>query len=292
MMRGARPLHRMGEWQDVQKPPFSMEVCRLSRKRARRDGLTRARAGRGIGRAGACHNVINTGCAPLRLYTIYAPPEHRDGVVHKTKEMPSATMATTIGTARQPTTARRTRATLDRLWEGVKAIAMDVGLEAARLAERRRTYYERLAAHRNSPPAASDRQKRLKGCLQNEQDFFISVDRGVIAIAIVTAIILVVNQLARTRRASLLHRTIREAINSNSPLAPTLIEKLDEKPTYKGDARTGLVLLAVAVALILFGLIQESAHVRAFIAVAMFPAAVGAVLFGRACYAARKGLDS
>ena len=36
--------------------------------------------------AGARHNVINTGSAPLRLYTIYGPPEHRDGVVHKDKE--------------------------------------------------------------------------------------------------------------------------------------------------------------------------------------------------------------
>jgi mannose-6-phosphate isomerase-like protein (cupin superfamily) len=36
--------------------------------------------------AGARHNVVNTGSEPLRLYTIYAPPEHRDGVVHETKE--------------------------------------------------------------------------------------------------------------------------------------------------------------------------------------------------------------
>lgn len=36
--------------------------------------------------AGARHNVVNDGAAPLRLYTIYAPPEHRDGVVHKTRE--------------------------------------------------------------------------------------------------------------------------------------------------------------------------------------------------------------
>ena len=32
--------------------------------------------------AGARHNVINEGSAPLRLYTLYAPPHHRDGVVH------------------------------------------------------------------------------------------------------------------------------------------------------------------------------------------------------------------
>ena len=35
--------------------------------------------------AGARHNVRNTGSQPLRLYTIYAPPEHKDGVVQATK---------------------------------------------------------------------------------------------------------------------------------------------------------------------------------------------------------------
>lgn len=35
--------------------------------------------------AGARHNVINTGDQPLALYTLYGPPEHRDGVVHRTK---------------------------------------------------------------------------------------------------------------------------------------------------------------------------------------------------------------
>jgi mannose-6-phosphate isomerase-like protein (cupin superfamily) len=35
--------------------------------------------------AGARHNVINTGGEPLRLYTLYAPPQHRDGTVHVTK---------------------------------------------------------------------------------------------------------------------------------------------------------------------------------------------------------------
>ena len=35
--------------------------------------------------AGARHNVVNTGKSPLKLYTLYGPPEHRDGVVHHTK---------------------------------------------------------------------------------------------------------------------------------------------------------------------------------------------------------------
>lgn len=35
--------------------------------------------------AGARHNVINTGEKPLKLYTLYGPPEHRDGTRHPTK---------------------------------------------------------------------------------------------------------------------------------------------------------------------------------------------------------------
>ena len=35
--------------------------------------------------AGARHNVVNNGDAPLRLYTLYGPPEHKDGTVHKDK---------------------------------------------------------------------------------------------------------------------------------------------------------------------------------------------------------------
>lgn len=36
--------------------------------------------------AGANHNIINTGSVPLKLYTLYAPPNHRDGVVHRTRD--------------------------------------------------------------------------------------------------------------------------------------------------------------------------------------------------------------
>lgn len=36
--------------------------------------------------AGARHNIINTGSGPLKVYTMYAPPNHRDGVVHATRE--------------------------------------------------------------------------------------------------------------------------------------------------------------------------------------------------------------
>jgi mannose-6-phosphate isomerase-like protein (cupin superfamily) len=35
--------------------------------------------------AGARHNFINTGSVPLRLVTVYAPPEHPPGTLHQTK---------------------------------------------------------------------------------------------------------------------------------------------------------------------------------------------------------------
>ncbi|MEY3784607.1 MAG: hypothetical protein RLZZ230_929 [Candidatus Parcubacteria bacterium] len=35
--------------------------------------------------SGVKHNVINTGAVPLKLYTVYSPAEHKDGLVEPTK---------------------------------------------------------------------------------------------------------------------------------------------------------------------------------------------------------------
>jgi mannose-6-phosphate isomerase-like protein (cupin superfamily) len=35
--------------------------------------------------AGVWHNVVNTGDQDLKLYSIYSPPEHPEGTVHRTK---------------------------------------------------------------------------------------------------------------------------------------------------------------------------------------------------------------
>jgi mannose-6-phosphate isomerase-like protein (cupin superfamily) len=41
--------------------------------------------------AGASHNIINTSSTnALKLYTVYAPPNHLDGTVHKTKAQAEA----------------------------------------------------------------------------------------------------------------------------------------------------------------------------------------------------------
>ncbi|MDQ3896659.1 MAG: cupin domain-containing protein [Actinomycetota bacterium] len=40
---------------------------------------------------GVWHNVINTGSGDLKLYSLYAPPEHPPGTVHRTKAEAGAT---------------------------------------------------------------------------------------------------------------------------------------------------------------------------------------------------------
>lgn len=35
--------------------------------------------------AGAKHNIINSGTEALKLYTLYSPPNHKDGAIHPTK---------------------------------------------------------------------------------------------------------------------------------------------------------------------------------------------------------------
>ncbi len=37
--------------------------------------------------AGTQHNIINTSSVnPIKLYTVYSPPHHKDGTIHKTKQ--------------------------------------------------------------------------------------------------------------------------------------------------------------------------------------------------------------
>lgn len=47
--------------------------------------------------AGVWHNVVNAGDADLKLYSLYAPPEHPDGTVHVTKAEADAAEAEAHG---------------------------------------------------------------------------------------------------------------------------------------------------------------------------------------------------
>lgn len=37
--------------------------------------------------AGAEHNITNTGDTEMKLYTVYGPAEHREGVIHETRDI-------------------------------------------------------------------------------------------------------------------------------------------------------------------------------------------------------------
>jgi oxalate decarboxylase/phosphoglucose isomerase-like protein (cupin superfamily) len=47
--------------------------------------------------AGTRHNIINGPSDPMKLYTLYAPPNHHDGVVHPTKAVQRQTKSTSTG---------------------------------------------------------------------------------------------------------------------------------------------------------------------------------------------------
>ena len=49
--------------------------------------------------AGLRHNIVNRGSGPLRLYTVYAPPEHAPGTIHKTKAEADAAEAEAVKAA-------------------------------------------------------------------------------------------------------------------------------------------------------------------------------------------------
>ena len=116
----------------------------------------------------------------------------------------------------------------------------------------------------------------------------------VITISLVTAFAILVNQIGRIIRTSAMHRTVREALTRDSNLTPDLLEKIEqEKNGGFGDTRMGLVLVALAAALLAYGLIQGDADdIRNLASIAVFPLFVGAALLGRIWYLTRQGAVS
>jgi hypothetical protein len=116
------------------------------------------------------------------------------------------------------------------------------------------------------------------------------VDQDVlIFITLTTGAVLIISHLARIIRTSLLQKTIRQAIKSDSGVTAALLDKIDDRqPGGSSDDRTGLVLLALGAALFCYGLIQGDADdIRNMSGIALFPIFVGAVLLGRAFYMKR-----
>lgn len=62
-------------------------VVKMGRCRERMDFCHKLDAGEAVFvPAGTWHNIVNTGCGTLKVSSIYAPPHHPAGTVHRTKE--------------------------------------------------------------------------------------------------------------------------------------------------------------------------------------------------------------
>src|SRR3954468_9144607 len=75
--------------------------------------------------------------------------------------------------------------------------------------------------------------------------------------AVMTALVLVANQLGRVMRAMMLHRTIRKGIEHDSNLTPELFDKIEGQKASGGlgDDRIAVVLIALGLAVLGFGLV-------------------------------------
>jgi len=114
----------------------------------------------------------------------------------------------------------------------------------------------------------------------------------IMMIATAIAFVIVFQQLFRLIRALSAQKTIRQALTRGTELTPELLDRIDERTTSSpsgGDDRTGLVLVAIGLAMLVYGAIQgDPDDVRNMAGIAMFPLFVGAVLAGRHLLRARR----
>ncbi|HET9810306.1 MAG TPA: hypothetical protein VFP53_01255 [Sphingomicrobium sp.] len=106
-----------------------------------------------------------------------------------------------------------------------------------------------------------------------------------------TGAVLIATHAGRLIRASIQHRTIREALSRDSAAVPALLAGVEEQqPSGANDDRMALVLLALALALFLFGAIQGDAEdLRNMGGAALFPGLVGVALLIRYYLARKRG---
>lgn len=116
------------------------------------------------------------------------------------------------------------------------------------------------------------------------------IDALIFAI-LTTGAVLIVIQLGRLFRTAMQHKTIREAISRDNQSVPNLLASIDQdqqQSTGTNDDRTAMVLIALGIALFLFGLLQQDIQqLRQIGGAALFPIFVGAALLLR-FYLARK----
>lgn len=103
---------------------------------------------------------------------------------------------------------------------------------------------------------------------------------GMVSVALVTAF--VAAQIFKTLRNNARQKTLREAITRGVTITPEMLveaEKSAEPGAY--DLRNGMVLIALALAIAGFGLIEGGSSIRETMGIALFPLFVGVALLLR-----------
>lgn len=104
-----------------------------------------------------------------------------------------------------------------------------------------------------------------------------------IAVSIAVVACFLGAQLLRTVRTFSVQKTIREAVSRGTPISPDLFADAERNaPPGANDLRYGMVLIAIALAIAGFGLIQGSTDaIKGTAGIALFPLFVGAALLLR-----------
>ena len=104
---------------------------------------------------------------------------------------------------------------------------------------------------------------------------------GFITIGLVVAF--VAGQIFRTLRTHSAQKTLREAISRGVTITPEMLIEAEKTPEAgANDVRNGMVLIALALAVVGFGLIQGSTDaIKGTVGIALFPLFVGIALLLR-----------
>ena len=115
------------------------------------------------------------------------------------------------------------------------------------------------------------------------------MDQQLLLAFIAGALFIAAFHFMRLRHDNQDQKTLQEAIRADSPIAPALFEQLRDRPRRRSQT-TGLVLIALAVAILGSGIIQGGEqNIRSAGAAALFPALIGLVVYWRSIVKRRGG---
>jgi peptidoglycan/LPS O-acetylase OafA/YrhL len=107
------------------------------------------------------------------------------------------------------------------------------------------------------------------------------VDQQILLAFVAGGVLIAAFHFMRLRHDTEDHRTLQEAIKAGSPIAQELFGQLRDRARRRSQT-TGLVLLAIAAAIVAAGLIQGGEeNLRSGGAAAVFPGFIGAVIYAR-----------